>query len=101
MKFKDLEEIRGSISIKTINGNEYCYLKYREEEKVKTVYLVKPGSDAVAEAEEKLEQYRLSTKNKLRKRGKRYEKGHTCDKYAYGTSVHFSPGLYILLQRFL
>jgi len=67
MKYSDLKEIRGSIATKIIKGREYCYLKFREGDKVITVYLGKPGSSRVAEAEEKLKQYRLEKKNTLRK----------------------------------
>ena len=66
MNIEELDEIKGSISIKTINGRQYCYLKFRDDSTVKTVYIGKPGSEKVIEIEKKLEQYRLEKKKTLR-----------------------------------
>ena len=52
---KKLNELpKGSIVIKRINGNEYCYLRYREGEKVILKYM--GTSNCVEEIKVKIEE---------------------------------------------
>lgn len=43
----------GALSIKTRKGNEYAYIAYRENEKIKTGYIGLADSDEVKKIEEK------------------------------------------------
>ena len=38
---------KGSLSVKTVNGNEYYYLKYRENNKVRSKYVRQTEVEAV------------------------------------------------------
>lgn len=48
----------GSISIKNIKGKNYCYLAYRERDKVKYKYIGKEESIKVKELKDKIEKRR-------------------------------------------
>ena len=58
-------EIKGSISKKKINGKVYCYLKFRDSGKVKTIYLGKPGSERVKEIELELKKQKKQRYGRL------------------------------------
>ena len=47
---------KGSISIKKRSGNSYCYLAYREKQKVRFEYIGKEGSEKAKEYARKIEQ---------------------------------------------
>jgi hypothetical protein len=46
----------GSLSIKSRKGNEYAYMAYRANDKVKTDYIGPAGSDEVKKIKDKIEQ---------------------------------------------
>ena len=48
------ESIKGSLSVKKRGANAYFYLAYRENRKVKFLYIGKEGSPKVQECEDKI-----------------------------------------------
>ncbi|MBN2657729.1 MAG: hypothetical protein JXR86_11770 [Spirochaetales bacterium] len=59
---------RGSLSVKKRGGHSYYYLAYRENQKVKFVYVGKEGSPSVKDVSEQLE--KRHRYEKMRKKSK-------------------------------
>ncbi|MBI9098734.1 MAG: hypothetical protein JEY91_09665 [Spirochaetaceae bacterium] len=62
------ECVKGSLSIKKRGDHSYYYLAYRDEKKVKFVYVGKEGSPSVKEISEKIE--KRHRYEKMRKKSK-------------------------------
>lgn len=63
------ECVKGSLSVKKRSGHSYYYLAYREEKKVKFIYVGKEGSPSVKDIAEKIE--KRHRYEKMRKKSKK------------------------------
>lgn len=65
---KIAECVKGSLSVKKRGDHSYYYLAYREEKKIKFVYVGKEGSSSVKEIAEKID--KRHRYEKMRKKSK-------------------------------
>ena len=67
-KKKILECVKGSLSVKKRGDHSYYYLAFRENQKIKFIYVGKEGSEPVKEIAEKIE--KRHRYEKMRKKSK-------------------------------